>query len=100
MSDLNNLTAIFDDARKRGADPLRAVYMAGWNKGALEVNEARGWEYGIEYSPNNEHFDGSPRDEIEGRIAYIRSHDGGYARTMHLIRRHPAGPSERVPDGE
>ena len=55
------------------------------------------WEYGIEYSPGYEEFEGRSRGHHEQQVARIRANGGPYAKTARVIRRIVAGPSEPVP---
>lgn len=58
------------------------------------------WEYGIEYRPGFEEFDGESAEEIQERIQGIQKWLGPYRKTARLVRRRPAGEPEPVPEGE
>ena len=55
------------------------------------------WEYGIEYSPSNEEFEGDSREHHERQVNGIRKNGGLYAPTARVMRRRRAGDSEPVP---
>lgn len=76
-------------------ESFRAGYRAALRR---PVQGEAEWEYGIEYSPHNEEFEGQDLATIKRRAKYIRRRGGHYSASVHAVRRRPAGESEPVPD--
>lgn len=68
------------------ADTIRALVEA------LRESETD-WEYGIEYSPGNEEFEGQDLATIQRRVKYIRRQRGYYSHTVRAVCRRRAGDS-------